>query len=177
VAYFYLFWTQNVEHGWKAMSLGIITMTISSKKMLSKKVSDLFNFFHVSLMVLVSVSVSVSKILLYKKSIGIGFEKFWYRKKYRIRFRKILVSKKVSVSVSEKIWYRKKYWIRYQKNLVSEKSFGFGFVQILGFVTHCCIMSFVSCLVSVGFLPSLHFSLLLWSAESLTLTEQKVSCF
>ena len=69
------------------------------------------------------------------KSIGIGFEKFWYRKKYRIRFRKILISKKVSVS--EKNWYRKKYRIRYRKNLVSEKSFGFGFVQILGIVTHC----------------------------------------
>ena len=25
----------------------------------------------------------------------------------------------------------------YRKSLVSEKSFGFGFVQILGFVTHC----------------------------------------
>ena len=37
----------------------------------------------------------------------------------------------------EKIWYRKKYRIRYWKKLVSEKGFGFGFVQILGFVTHC----------------------------------------
>ena len=80
------------------------------------------------------VSVSVSEIFGIEKSIGIGFEKIWYRKKYRIRFRKILVSKKVSVS--EKIWYRKKYRIRYRKKLVPEKSFGFGFVQILGFVTH-----------------------------------------
>ena len=37
----------------------------------------------------------------------------------------------------EKFWYRKKCRIRYQKKLVSEKSFGFGFVQIFGFVTHC----------------------------------------
>ena len=36
----------------------------------------------------------------------------------------------------EKIWYRKKYRIRYRKNLISEKSFGFGFVQIWGIVTH-----------------------------------------
>ena len=84
------------------------------------------------------VSVSVSKNFGIDKSIGIGFDFFWYRKKYRYRFRKNLVSKKVSVSVSEKIWYRKKYRIRYRKNLVSEKSFGFGFVQILGFVTHWC---------------------------------------
>ena len=35
-----------------------------------------------------------------KKSIGIGFEFFWYRKKYRLR--KKFVSKKVSVLVSEK---------------------------------------------------------------------------
>ena len=80
--------------------------------------------------------------------IGIGFGNFWYRKKYR--FRKKLVSEKVSVSVSkifgigksigigfEKFWYRKKYRYRFRKKLVSEKSFGFGFVQILGFVTHC----------------------------------------
>ena len=32
------------------------------------------------------------------KSIGIGFEFFWYRKKYRYRFQKNLVSEKVSVS-------------------------------------------------------------------------------
>ena len=76
--------------------------------------------------------------------IGFGIEKMWYRKKYRIRYRKNwfrkkvsdLVSEKVSDSVSKKIWYRKKYRIRYRKNLVSEKSFGFGFVQILGIVTH-----------------------------------------
>ena len=95
-------------------------------------------------------------------SIGIGFEKFWYRLKYWYRFRfflvskkvsvsvskkfgieksigigigKILVSKKVSVLVSEKNWYRKKYRYRYQKKLVSQKSFRFCFVQIFGFVT------------------------------------------
>ena len=62
---------------------------------------------------------------------------------------------KVSDSVSEKCgivksigfgietnWYRKKYRIRYRKNLVSEKSFGFGFVQILGIVTHCSPIHF-----------------------------------
>ena len=56
------------------------------------------------------VSVSVSKEFGIEKSIGFGIEKIWYQKKYRIRYR---------------------------KNLVSEKSFGFGFVQILGIVTHC----------------------------------------
>ena len=44
------------------------------------------------------VSVSVSKNFGIEKSIGIGFGKIWYRKKYRYRFRKFLVSKKVSVS-------------------------------------------------------------------------------
>ena len=48
-----------------------------------------------------------------------------------------MVSKKVSDSVSENIWYRKKYRIRYRKYFVSEKSFWFGFVQIFGIVTHC----------------------------------------
>ena len=71
--------------------------------------------------IILMVSVSVSKFFGIEKSIGIGFENFWYRKKYRYRFRKFLVSKKVSVSVSEnfgieksigfgieKFWYRKK---------------------------------------------------------------------
>ena len=82
------------------------------------------------------VSDSVSKKFGIEKSIGFGIGKIWYRKKYRIRYRKKLVSKKVSDSVSERIWYRKKYRNRYRKYLVSEKRFGFGFVQILGIVTH-----------------------------------------
>ena len=49
---------------------------------------------------------------------GFGTEKIWYRNKYRIRYRKNLVSVKVSDSVS------KKFGIG--------KSFGFGFVHILG---------------------------------------------
>ena len=32
----------------------------------------------------------------------------------------------------EKIWYRKKYRIRYRKNLVSEKSIGFGTNKKIG---------------------------------------------
>ena len=54
-----------------------------------------------------------------------------------IRYQNNLVSKKGSDSVSKKCGIDKKYRIRYRKNLVSEKSFGFGFVQILGIVTHC----------------------------------------
>ena len=50
------------------------------------------------------VSVSVSKKIGIEKSIGIGFENFWYRKKYRYWFRKILVSIKVSVLVSKKCY-------------------------------------------------------------------------
>ena len=69
--------------------------------------------------------VSVSKFFGIEKSIGIGFENFWYQKKYRIRFRKILVSKKVLVSVSEKIWYRKKYRIRYRKKVLDSVLFWF----------------------------------------------------
>ena len=41
---------------------------------------------------------SVSK-LFHLFFYGIGFEKFWFRKKYRYRFRKFLVSDKVLVSV------------------------------------------------------------------------------
>merc|ERR1712018_1074918 len=56
------------------------------------------------------VSESVSKKMSTKKSLGIGLEKFWYRKKSRNRSR---------------------------KNLVPKKSLGIGIVQILGLVTHC----------------------------------------
>ena len=57
---------------------------------------------------------SVSKLLHFLDGFGFGIERIWYRKKYRIR-----------------------YW----KYLVSEKSFGFGFVQIFGIVTHCSVLS------------------------------------
>merc|ERR1712015_494461 len=56
-----------------------------------------------------------------EKSIGFGFEKFWYRKKYRYRFRKILVSKKVSDSVSKNSGIEKSIGIGIGKNLVSKK--------------------------------------------------------
>ena len=63
-------------------------------------VSKLFHFFwwyryrFRKILVSKKVSVSVSKNFGIKKSIGIGFEKNWYRKKYRYRFRKKLVLKK-----------------------------------------------------------------------------------
>ena len=47
----------------------------------------------------------LSKLFDFSNDIGIGFGKFWYRKKYRYRFQKFMVSKKVLVS----------------KNLVSKK--------------------------------------------------------
>ena len=56
------------------------------------------------------VSEPVSKKMSTEKSLGIGLDKFWYRKKSRNRSRKILVPK---------------------------KSLGIGIVQILGLVTHC----------------------------------------
>ena len=45
-----------------------------------------------------------------KKNIGTSFKKIWYRKKYRIRFRKILVSKRVSDLVSKKKLPLKSIW-------------------------------------------------------------------
>ena len=114
VASFYLFWTPSVEHGWKAMSLSIITIILSSPKFLIK--------------------IRFQNLSMFFDGIGIGFEKFWYQKKYRYRFQKNLVSKKVSVPVSEnfgfkksigigfkKNWYRKKYRYQFRKILVSKK--------------------------------------------------------
>ena len=67
-------------------------------------------------MVSKKVSVSVSEKFGIEKSIGIGFENFWYRKKYRYRFRKILVSKKVSDSVSKIFGIRKKFRFRFRSD-------------------------------------------------------------
>ena len=58
--------------------------------------------------------------------IGIGFEKNWYRKKYRYRFRKNFgIGKSFGIGF-EKIWYRKKYRYWYRKNFGIEKSIGIG---------------------------------------------------
>ena len=87
--------------------------------------------FHVFFM----VSVSVSKKIGIEKSIGIGFENFWYRKKVSvlvskkfgieksigIGIGKILVSKKVSVLVSEKIGIEKSIGIGIEKNWYRKK--------------------------------------------------------
>ena len=62
------------------------------------------------------VSVSVSKKIGIEKSIGIGFENFWYRKKFRYWFRKNLVSKQVLDSVSKKIGIGNKFWIRFRSD-------------------------------------------------------------
>ena len=60
------------------------------------------------------VSVSVSENFGIEKSIGIGFGKIWYRKKYRYRFRKFFgIEKSIGFEKFdigfEKFWYRKKY--------------------------------------------------------------------
>ena len=67
------------------------------------------------------VSVSVSEIFGIEKSIGIGFEKNWYQKKYRYRFRFFLVSEKVSVSVSKFFGIEKSIGIGFEKKLVLKK--------------------------------------------------------
>ena len=62
------------------------------------------------------VSDSVSKNFGIEKSIGFGIVKIWYRKKYRIRYRKNLVSEKVSDSVSEKFGIGKKFRILFRSD-------------------------------------------------------------
>ena len=66
---------------------------------------------------------SVSKLFYFFGGFGFSIEIFFEKKKYWIWYRKNLVSEKVSDSVSKKFGIGKK--------------FGFGFVQILGIVTHC----------------------------------------
>ena len=95
MAYFYLFWTQNVEHGWKAMSLGIITMTLSIPKILIKKFQIRFQ----------NLSMFLDGIGMGFKKIGINicFKKIW-NKKYQIQFQKFWYQKSIAFGI-EKIWY------------------------------------------------------------------------
>ena len=52
------------------------------------------------------VSDSVSKKFGIEKSIGFGIGKIWYRKKYRIRYRKNLVSEKFRIRFRSDLGYR-----------------------------------------------------------------------
>ena len=66
------------------------------------------------------VSVSVSKIFGFEKSIGIGLEKNWYRKSIGIGFVKFCIEKSIGIGF-QKIWYRKKNWYRFRKILYRKK--------------------------------------------------------
>ena len=55
-------------------------------------------------MVSKKVSVSVSKTFDLEKSLGIGLEKIWSRKKVSVSVSKILVSKKVSVTTLKNLF-------------------------------------------------------------------------
>ena len=78
-------------------------------------------------LVSIKVSKSVSKKFGTGKSIGIGFENFWYRKKYWYRYlKKIGIEKSIGIGIG-KNWYGKKYRIRYKKIGIGKK-FWIGFV-------------------------------------------------
>ena len=85
----------------QALSVGIITMTLSSPQILTLQHFGFETSWFRNFSMFFMVSVSVSEKIGIEKSIGIGFENFWYRKKFRYWFRKNLVSKKVSVLVSK----------------------------------------------------------------------------
>ena len=70
------------------------------------------------------VSVSVSKTFGLEKSLGIGLENIWSKKKSRYRSRKHLVSKKSLGIGLENIWSQKK--VSVSKILVSKKNLGIG---------------------------------------------------
>ena len=93
---------------------------------------------------------SIRKKIGINKIIGFGFGKIWYRKKVfdlvSFRFWVFSVSKLLGfntfpISRWYRIRYRKKFGIEKSISFVigkiwCQKSFGFGFVQILGIVTH-----------------------------------------
>ena len=62
-------------------------------------------------------------MFLFFYGIGVGFENFWYRQKYRYRFRNFLLSKKYRYWFQKKLYLKKyRYW--YQKKIGIEKSIG-----------------------------------------------------
>ena len=60
--------------------------------------------------------VLVSKLFHSFGGFEFGIGKIWYRKKYRIRYRKYLVLEKVSDSVSEEFGIGKKFCIRFRSD-------------------------------------------------------------
>ena len=76
--------------------------------------------------IILIVSVSVSEKFSIKKSIGICFENFWYRKKVLVSVSENFGLKKVLVSVSKKIGIKKSISIGFEK-FWSQKSIGIGF--------------------------------------------------
>ena len=88
-----------------------------------------------------SVSDSASKKFGIKKNLNSVSKIFGIKKGSNLVSKKFGIEKSFGFGI-ENFWYRKKFRIRYRKNLVSEKSFGFGFVQIFGFVTHCSWVNF-----------------------------------
>ena len=107
----------------------LVNFDIATFRFRNFLVSKLFHVFY-------GIGIGFEKILVSEKVSVLVSKKFGIEKSIGIGIGKILVLKKVPVLVSEKNWYRKKYRYWYRKKLVSEISFGFGFVQILGFVTH-----------------------------------------
>ena len=73
--------------------------------------------------------ISVSKLLGFET-----FPMFWMVSDSVSK--KFGIEKSIGFGIGKKL-VSKKYRIRYRKYLVSEKSFGFGFLQIFGIVTHC----------------------------------------
>ena len=67
------------------------------------------------------VSVSVSEIFGIEKSIGIGFEKNWYRKKVSVSVSIFFgIGKSIGIGF-EIFWYRKKYRYRFRKKIGIKK--------------------------------------------------------
>ena len=79
------------------------------------------------------VSVSVSKIFGIGKSFGIGFEKIWYRKKYRYWYRKNFgIEKSIGIGI-EKNWYRKKVSVSVSKKIGIGKKYRYRYRSDFGF--------------------------------------------
>ena len=97
----------------QALSVGIITMTLSSPQILTLQH---FGFETFPCFFMVSVSVS-KKIGIEKVSVSVS-KIFGIEKKFRYWFRKNLVSKKVSVSVSKIFGIDKSIGIGFEKMLL-----------------------------------------------------------
>ena len=133
---FWRIWSRKKSLGFGFGEFGLgkkVSVSVSENLVSEKSLGFGFGKFGIRKKVSVSEKIGLGK----KVSVSVS-ENLVSEKKYRFRFRKIWYWKKSLGIGFGKIWYRKKVSVLVSENLVSEKSLGIGFGQNFGIVIQWC---------------------------------------